>query len=77
MCRGYADTDKTFVLSPATVCMTDCTYCGCAIEVHDPVYVSRSPDSEPAGQYCNYGCLAAHVDEADLATGTSCAWPPS
>jgi len=57
--------------------MTDCTYCGCGIKGHDPVYVSRSPDSEPTGQYCNYGCLAAHIDEADLAMGTSCAWPPS
>jgi hypothetical protein len=51
--------------------MTDCVYCGCEAEAHDPVYV-RHDGAEDA--YCNYGCLSAHIQEAELATGTSCNW---
>ncbi|WP_394347814.1 hypothetical protein [Haloarcula mannanilytica] len=56
--------------------MPDCTFCGCPVEAHDPVFVSDSPDEDPTAQFCNYGCLAAHIDEAGLATGTACEWSP-
>lgn len=54
--------------------MDACTYCGCDVTAHDPVYVEEVADGErlPAGQFCNYGCLAAHVDAAGLAEGTVC-----
>jgi len=53
----------------------DCTYCGCAVAAHDPVYVSTSPGSEP-DPFCNYGCLSAHIETEGLATGTACNWSP-
>lgn len=53
--------------------MTDCTYCGCEVEAHDPVFVFEDRDGErPASQFCNYGCLSAHVEEAGLAEGSRC-----
>lgn len=56
--------------------MTDCAYCGCEAEAHDPVYVTEGdPDGEPTA-YCNYGCLRAHIDDASLAEGTTCNWNP-
>ncbi|MDS0261667.1 hypothetical protein NDI56_19880 [Haloarcula sp. S1CR25-12] len=55
----------------------DCTYCGCAVEAHDPVYLSREPGDEPTSQFCNYGCLSAHVETAGLTTGTACHWSPA
>ncbi|WP_394343576.1 MULTISPECIES: hypothetical protein [Haloarcula] len=57
--------------------MVDCTYCGCPVENHDPVYVSEAPDGKSTTQFCNYGCLSAHIDEADLTTGTTCEWSPT
>ena len=65
---------------------TDCTYCGCDVEAHDPVYVereAREPEGDRAsteggderrrtGQFCNYGCLSAHIEVEGLATGTTC-----
>nr|WP_079990812.1 hypothetical protein [Haloarcula sp. CBA1127] len=77
MCGGSTDADKTFVLPATSVRMVDCTYCGCPVENHDPVYVSETPDGKPKTQFCNYGCLSAHIDEADLTTGTACEWSPS
>ena len=57
--------------------MRACTYCGCDVDAHDPVCVREcAPDGERLGQFCNYGCLAAHIDAADLAVGTSCTWSP-
>ena len=54
--------------------MTGCVYCGCAVEAHDPVYVAELEAGErvDAGAYCNYACLAAHIDEADLTAGATC-----
>lgn len=68
--------------------MTDCVYCGCAVTAHDPVYVTRRPpekhptdadasdtasrETPETDAYCNYGCLAAHIDDAELAVGTAC-----
>ena len=40
------------------------------------MFVSESPAGEPTGRFCNYGCLAAHIDAADLTTGTACEWSP-
>ena len=54
--------------------MDACTYCGCDVTAHDPVYVEAAEHGEraPDGQFCNYGCLAVHIDEAGLAEGTTC-----
>jgi hypothetical protein len=54
--------------------VTDCTYCGQSIEAHEPVFVARQEDGErvSAGQFCNYACLSAHIDETDLADGACC-----
>lgn len=58
--------------------MTDCTYCGCEVEAHDPVFVrDDAPDGPLAGSYCNYACLTAHVEEANLDAGASCNWQPT
>ena len=51
----------------------DCTYCGCDVTAHDPVYVREGVEREDAGQFCNYGCLAAYLDSEDLTVGTTCA----
>ncbi|MDY7081974.1 MAG: hypothetical protein SXQ77_06105 [Halobacteria archaeon] len=57
--------------------MTDCTYCGSDIYEHDPVFVSeREEENEnkrvEAGQFCNYACLSAHIEEEGLMDGVSC-----
>jgi hypothetical protein len=59
--------------------MTDCAYCGCEVEAHDPVYVDETEGGErvAAGAYCNYGCLFAHIEDEGLATGTTCNWDPA
>ncbi|MFC7214621.1 hypothetical protein ACFQO4_11105 [Saliphagus sp. GCM10025334] len=56
---------------------TDCTYCGSDVECHDPVFVSEATDDgrERAGQFCNYACLAAYIDEQALTVGAACEWP--
>lgn len=57
--------------------MTDCRYCGCAVEAHDPVYVSEGePEAVPL-PFCNYACLVQHVEEEGLTTGSSCNWEPA
>ena len=55
-----------------TADVTDCVYCGCEVEAHDPVYVSEREPDAGATPYCNYGCLAAHIETAGLAVGTAC-----
>lgn len=54
--------------------MTDCVYCGCAVEAHDPVFVTEGVDGDQsaADAYCNYACLAAHIEEAGLTVGATC-----
>lgn len=56
---------------------TDCTYCGCDVERHDPVFVFEREGGErvQAGRFCNYGCLAAHVEDEGLAVGATCELP--
>ncbi|MFC6951925.1 hypothetical protein [Halorubellus litoreus] len=62
--------------------MTECTYCGCEVEAHDPVVVFESaPDAVDARDgsefaFCNWGCLSAYSTESDVATGTTCNWTP-
>ncbi|MFC6939832.1 hypothetical protein ACFQE8_07610 [Salinirubellus sp. GCM10025818] len=57
----------------------ECVYCGCDVRRHDPVSVTEGvdPTGEPSNRYCNYGCLAAHIEDAGLTTGTTCEWSPS
>jgi len=38
---------------------------------------NAGPAGEPDARYYNYGCLAAHVEEAGLATRTTCERSPS
>lgn len=51
-----------------------CTFCGCDVRDHDPVFVEELADGErvPAGQFCNYACLAQYIDAEGLETGTYC-----
>jgi len=55
-----------------------CTYCGCDVTTHEPVTVTegvgRGDDAGrvPAGQFCNYGCLVAHVEAEGLVEGSTC-----
>ena len=53
---------------------TSCTYCGADVTAHDPVVVAEGlgADGRPAGQFCNYACLAVHIEEADLTAGAAC-----
>jgi len=57
----------------------DCTFCGCDVDAHDPVFLEREPDGERvhAGQFCNYGCLSAWIDAEDKAVGTTCEFDPA
>jgi hypothetical protein len=51
-----------------------CTYCGSDVSDHDPVFVEEGAGDgrQEAGQFCNYACLSAHIDDADLTTGACC-----
>lgn len=51
-----------------------CTYCGCDVSDHDPVFVAELIDGErtQTGKFCNYGCLVAHVEAESLAEGATC-----
>ena len=52
----------------------DCTFCGSDVRAHEPVYVSRERNGErvDAGQFCNYACLARHIEDEGLETGACC-----
>jgi hypothetical protein len=58
--------------------MDACTFCGQSVEEHDPVYVEEASDDGrvPAGQFCNYACLVAHIEAENLTTGTACRYDP-
>lgn len=58
--------------------VTECTYCGSDVERHDPVFVIEGPDASAtqSGQFCNYACLAAHIEDEELTYGASCEWNP-
>ncbi len=52
----------------------ECSYCGCDINRHDPVFVQEEREFRrvDTGQFCNYGCLSAQIDEEGLADGAVC-----
>lgn len=54
--------------------MAVCTYCGSDLDAYDPIFVEETVDGgrEPAGQFCNYACLTAYIDDADLTLGAAC-----
>lgn len=51
-----------------------CTYCGSDVREHEPVFVEELAEDRlvPAGQFCNYACLARHIEEEGLETGACC-----
>jgi hypothetical protein len=54
-----------------------CAYCGCRIFDHDPICVRDcAEDCGSPSYFCNYGCLSAHIEGEELATGTTCSWSP-
>lgn len=56
--------------------MSDCEHCSCDVAAHDPVFVAEGVDRDRAGQFCNYGCLAADIEAEGLATGSICRIDP-
>lgn len=56
----------------------ECTYCDSDLADYEPVYLEETEGGErvPVGAFCNYGCLAAHLEEAELAVGDACSWEP-
>lgn len=54
-----------------------CAYCGSAIFEHDPICVRDcTAGCGTPVYYCNYACLATHIDEDDLTSGDACEWSP-
>jgi hypothetical protein len=53
---------------------TKCTYCASDVEAHDPVFVQEREDGAriDAGAFCNYACLAQHIETANLESGAAC-----
>jgi len=56
--------------------MATCTYCGSDLADYDPVVAVTEAHADgtasETGRFCNYACLVAHVEEADLTTGACC-----
>lgn len=54
--------------------MTECTYCGSDLTHYTPVFVEEETDGKrtPVGQFCNYACLSAHIEEEGLTEGACC-----
>ena len=46
-----------------------CAYCGCDVFAHEPVFVEE--ERVDAGQFCNYACLLAFVNEEELTIGAT------
>lgn len=53
---------------------TACTYCESDVYNHDPVFVEEQEDGNryQAGQFCNYACLSAYIEENELTEGACC-----
>jgi hypothetical protein len=53
---------------------TECTYCRTDISVHGPVFVEEiiEGEREQTGQFCNYACLAAYIEEENLTADACC-----
>lgn len=56
--------------------MTDCVYCGSTVEDHDPVFVAEGEPDAATTPFCNYACLAAHIEDEGLTAGACCQWSP-
>lgn len=56
----------------------NCTYCDSDLSAYDPVFVDETEGGEriPAGGFCNYACLSAHIESAGLSDGDACEWSP-
>ncbi|WP_227375302.1 hypothetical protein [Haladaptatus halobius] len=54
--------------------MNVCSYCGRDIDDHRPVFVDERLDGtrRRTGQFCNYACLSAHIEDEELTTGACC-----
>ena len=54
------------------------TYCESDLAAYEPVFVEETVDGGrvAAGEFCNYACLVAHIDESGLVDGTACEWSP-
>jgi len=66
---------STTISTPATD--ETCAYCDSRIFDHDPICVRDCTDDCGSPLYfCNYACLAAHIDEDDLTAGDACKWEP-
>nr|WP_255170555.1 hypothetical protein [Natrononativus amylolyticus] len=54
----------------------ECTYCGSDGERHDPIFVNEGTNASAnrMGQFCNYACLAAYIEEEELTYGAACEW---
>lgn len=52
----------------------DCTYCGSDVYRHNPVFVQKEREFRrtDAGQFCNYACLSAYIEEENLDSGAAC-----
>lgn len=52
----------------------ECTYCGSNVHRHEPVFVQEDTEFRrvDVGQFCNYACLSAYIEEEGLADGAAC-----
>ncbi|MFB6086831.1 MAG: hypothetical protein ABEJ84_08540 [Halodesulfurarchaeum sp.] len=54
-----------------------CSYCGSRIFDHDPICVRDcTEDCGSPSYFCNYACLKAHIESANLTIGDACQWSP-
>jgi hypothetical protein len=70
--------EKTLPVAARTTGM-ECQYCGSDLAGYDPVFVEETGADGgriEAGAFCNYACLAAHIDDAGLTDGDACEWSP-
>lgn len=53
---------------------TACTYCESDVYDHDPIFVEEQDDGsrQAAGQFCNYACLSAYIEQNELTDGACC-----
>lgn len=58
--------------------MPACTYCSADVAAHDPICLRDCDDNcTLLGRFCNYACLAEHIEAENLTAGASCRWQPS
>ena len=53
---------------------TDCTYCGSDVYEHEALFVEEAQNGgrNQTGQFCNYACLSAYIEENELTEGACC-----